>query len=169
MFNRNSTHVVALLVFTAALGLMGCSKTEQATNPSNNATSFAQRDFDELQALAKESVPEKGILVETTEFDFPELEENHKKNMARWKPIFDKYPPATSHTIILDDGTKIEIPQAIQGMDLYKSKWTVQTFDSNQRKAINAACQRETSRFQIVAGILDLPLPLRVLCRQSKR
>lgn len=135
---------IALTAILGVLALTACSKSGPAT-----------------------SVPEKGILAEKTEFDFPELKENHDKNMARMKPVFDKYPAATSHSIVLDDGTKIEVPQKFQGLDLYKTKWAYETFTHEQFLAINAACQRETARFRIVAGILDLPEPLRILCQQS--
>lgn len=143
----NTTTIrIALTAILGVLALSACSKSGPTT-----------------------SVPEKGVLAEKSEFDFPELKENHDKNMARLKPILDKYPAATSHTIVLDDGTKVEIPQKFQGMDLYKSKWVSETFNADQRDAINSACRRERDRFYVVAGEIDLPLPLRVLCRQVKR
>ena len=138
---------IALLAFFALVGspiLTGCGKKDPGV-----------------------SVPEKGSLTEKTEFDFPELKENHKKNMERWRPTFDKYPAATSHTIILDDGTKVEIPQKFQGLDLYKTKWAYESFTQEQFTKIDAACTRESKRFYIVAGIIDLPEPLRIFCQQA--
>lgn len=143
MFNNIAIRTV-LTALLGAIAMTGCSK--------NGPTA---------------SVPEKGILAEKSEFDFPEEKQNHDKNMARMKPVFDKYPAATSHSIVLDDGTKIEVPQEFQGLDLYKSKWAYETFTNEQFLAINAACERENARFRIVAGIIDLPEPLRILCQQS--
>lgn len=143
MFNRHAASITIFALVAAAV-LAGCGKKEPTV-----------------------SVPEKGILAEKTEFDFPELEENHKKNMERNKAVFDKYPVATSHSIVLDDGTKVEIPQQFQGLDLYKSKWAYETFTKEQFAKIDAACAREGKRFYVVAGIIDLPEPLRILCQQS--
>lgn len=142
---NTATIRIALTALLGVLALTACSKSGPAT-----------------------SVPEKGILAERTEFDFPEQKENHEKNMAEWKPIFDKYPAATSHTIVLDDGTKVDIPQKFQGLDLYKSKWAYETFTKDEFLAIDKACARERKRVLIVtADLVDLQEPLRVLCQQA--
>lgn len=143
MFNHKAAYTI-LLALSAVAVLAGCGKQQPTV-----------------------SAPEKGVLAEKSKFDFPELKENHEKNMERWKPIFDKYPPATSHAIVLDDGTKVEIPQKFQGLDLYKTKWAYESFTKEQFAKIDAACTRESKRFYIVAGIIDLPEPLRIFCQQA--
>jgi len=109
----------------------------------------------------------------TVVYTSPEAaQEAHMKKM---KPVWDKYPEATTHSIVLDDGTKVSIPEATYPGKIsdYKTMkafrdFNKSRFDKATFQKIRAACRREESRFANLHNSYGLPLdPLSTLCFQA--
>ena len=110
----------------------------------------------------------------TVVYTSPEAaQEAHLEKMA---PVWAKYPEATAHSIVLDDGTKVTIPEATypgkigdyKTMKAFKA-FNRSRFDKPMFQKIHAACQREESRFAALHnsyGGLSLD-PMDSLCYQA--
>ena len=109
----------------------------------------------------------------TVVYTSPEAaQEAHLKKMA---PIWAKYPEATTHSIVLDDGTTVTIPEATypgkisdyKTMDAFKD-FNRSRFNKATFQKIRDACRREESRFATLHNSYGLPLdPLSSLCFQT--
>ncbi len=97
-------------------------------------------------------------------------------HLEKMEPIWAKFPEATAHSIVLEDGSKVTIPEAeypgkisdFKTMKAFKA-FNRSRFDKATFKKIRAACDREESRFAALHnsyGGLSLD-PMDSLCYQA--
>ena len=71
---------------------------------------------------------------------------------------------ATSHSIVLDSGRVISIPE---GVDVLRSGWTYSNFTALEAAELHTACGREEQRLLKEGKSPDLQKPLLWVCRQA--
>jgi len=95
-------------------------------------------------------------------------EDLREHRLKKCRPIFDKYPEATSHTIVLYDGEVVRIPKEYKHLDLYKNDWVEKSFNQDQLAKIIDACQRERQRNRTLKQTFgDLQQPMDNLCERA--
>ncbi|WNH54852.1 hypothetical protein [Stenotrophomonas oahuensis] len=72
-------------------------------------------------------------------------------------------PRATSHTITLESGATIVVPE---GVDILRTGWTYKNFTASEAAELAAACHREQTLL-MREGKGDLHRPLMWVCRQA--
>lgn len=106
------------------------------------------------------------------------LQEANSVGMDKDSPVFQQYPPATSHRIVLFDGREIAIPEEMTADDLTKTRWALRNFNKAELTEIYAACRREKTRKYLFApkstqlydmdtSRIDLPQPMYRFCNSA--
>lgn len=106
-------------------------------------------------------------------------QEYYAGSINKEHPVFQQYPAATSHRIVLFNGREIVMPEGMTADEFTKARWARVNFTKDELIEINAACRREAARKSLFAppakGLYDmdttrtdLPQPMYRFCSSAR-